>query len=55
MFPTPIERTHIVTRIIYRIALPIAVVVWLLPLIAILITSIRGNQDIIAGNYWGWP
>lgn len=55
MFPTPIERTSILTRILYRIALPIAVVLWLLPLIAILVTSIRGNQDIIAGNYWGWP
>lgn len=55
MFPTPIERTGIVTRVIYRIAVPVAVVMWLLPLLAILITSIRGNQDIIAGNYWGWP
>jgi len=55
MFPTPIAQTTKPTRIIYKIALPVLLILWLLPMGAILITSIRGNADIIAGNYWGWP
>ncbi len=55
MFPTPIQRTSIVTRTVYRIALPLVLLIWLLPMLAIVVTSMRGNQDIIAGNYWGWP
>jgi multiple sugar transport system permease protein len=55
MFPTPIERTRPLTRVVYRTALPVLLLLWLLPMIAILVTSIRGNADIIAGNYWGWP
>ena len=55
MFPTPLERTRPVTRVVYRVVLFVLVIAWLLPLAAILITSIRGNADIIAGNYWGWP
>lgn len=55
MFPTPIEKTSAPVRIIYKIALPVVLIGWLLPMLAILVTSIRGNADIIAGNYWGWP
>lgn len=42
-------------QVIYRVALYLLLAAWLLPMIAILVTSIRGNADIIAGNYWGWP
>jgi len=55
MFPTPIEKTSAPVRIIYKIALPVVLIGWLLPMLAILVTSVRGNADIIAGNYWGWP
>lgn len=55
MFPTPIEKTSFLTRSGYRIALPIALVIWLLPLIAVMLTSIRSLDDINQGNYWGWP
>ncbi len=55
MFPTPVERTSASYRVLYQIALPIALVIWLLPLIAVAITSIRPAGDITAGNYWGWP
>jgi len=40
---------------LYKTALPIAMVMWLLPLIAVALTSIRSAGDITAGNYWGWP
>ncbi len=55
MFPTPIERRSRIVQRSYKIALPVALVVWLLPLIAVALTSIRSQGDIIAGNYWGWP
>ena len=55
MFPTPIQKTSLATQTGYRIALPIALIVWLLPLIAVMLTSIRSLDDINQGNYWGWP
>lgn len=55
MFPAPIERRPESLQAIYKIALPIALILWLLPLIAVALTSIRSAGDITAGNYWGWP
>ena len=55
MFPTPIEKTGGTTQTAYKVALPIALLVWLLPLLAVMLTSIRSAGDIAAGNYWGWP
>ncbi|WGW05627.1 carbohydrate ABC transporter permease [Tropicibacter oceani] len=55
MFPKPIEQTSTTAQWLYKIALPIALVIWLLPLIAVAMTSVRSAGDITAGNYWGWP
>lgn len=55
MFPAPIAKASSAARISYRIALPIALIVWLLPLIAIFMTSVRSMADINQGNYWGVP
>jgi multiple sugar transport system permease protein len=55
MFPTPIARTSAPVRIGYKAMLPVALIVWLLPLIAVMLTSIRSQGDIAAGNYWGMP
>ena len=55
MFPTPIERTGPRLNTAYRIALPVSLVVWLLPLLAVMLTSIRSLTDITSGNYWGLP
>jgi multiple sugar transport system permease protein len=55
MFPTPIERRSIALQRLYKTALPIAMIMWLLPLIAVALTSVRSAGDITAGNYWGWP
>jgi multiple sugar transport system permease protein len=55
MFPTPIARASAPVRVGYKTLLPIALVVWLLPLLAVMLTSIRSQGDIAAGNYWGWP
>ena len=55
MFPTPIQQKSPAARIIYKIAVPVVLIGWLLPMVVILLTSIRSNADINAGNYWGWP
>ncbi len=55
MFPMPMQRWRPTSRALYRVALPLALLVWLLPLVAVVVTSLRSPGDIMAGNYWGWP
>ena len=55
MFPRPIESLSPKAQWIYKLSLPIVLIIWLLPLVAVLLTSIRDPGDITAGNYWGWP
>lgn len=55
MFPTPIEKVSAPTRALYKAGLPVSLLLWLLPIIAVALTSIRGQGDIASGNYWGWP
>ena len=55
MFPKPIENTNILTQSFYKTALPVVLIIWLLPLIAVALTSVRSGGDLISGNYWGWP
>jgi multiple sugar transport system permease protein len=55
MFPTPIAKWKPVNRALYKMSLPVALVIWLLPLIAVMVTSIRSSDELVEGNYWGWP
>ena len=55
MFPKTIENTNILTQSFYKTALPVVLIIWLLPLIAVALTSVRSGGDLISGNYWGWP
>lgn len=55
MFPKPIEKSAPWLQRSYKIALPISLLIWLLPLIAIFLTSIRPTTDINSGNVFGWP
>ena len=55
MFPTPIEKTSPATQTAYRIALPLSLLLWLLPLLAVALTSVRSIEDLNRGNFWGWP
>ncbi|QDL56182.1 carbohydrate ABC transporter permease [Rhodoferax aquaticus] len=55
MFPTPIANTSLPTRLLYKVGLPVALLVWLLPIIAVAFTSVRGLGDLSSGNYWGLP
>ena len=55
MFPTPIEKAGPFSRSTYRIALPILLIIWLIPLIGVMMTAMRGPGDITNGNLWGVP
>lgn len=55
MFPTPIEKRSQSRQLAYKICVPIALFIWLLPLLAIFMTSIRSAADINTGNMFGWP
>ncbi len=55
MFPTPIEKRHHNRQLAYKVVVPMALLLWLLPLIAIFMTSIRSAADINTGNMFGWP
>lgn len=55
MFPMPVAKASPPVRALYSLALPVSLLVWLAPIIAVALTSIRGQGDIMAGNYWGLP
>ena len=55
MFPKPIANRSKTYQLLYKIALPIVLLIWLLPLLAIFMTSIRSSVDINTGNVFGWP
>ncbi|OTP78386.1 ABC-type sugar transport system, permease component [Caballeronia sordidicola] len=55
MYPLPVERWKPINRTLYKVSLPIALVIWLLPMLAVLVTSIRSSEELTQGDYWGWP
>ncbi|MEX3955234.1 carbohydrate ABC transporter membrane protein 2 (CUT1 family) [Trinickia symbiotica] len=55
MYPLPIDKWRPVSRRFYKFSLPVALGIWLLPMIAVLVTSIRSTEELTEGNYWGWP
>ena len=55
MFPTPIAKTSRTWQVSYQALLPLAMLLWLAPLIAVALFSIRPDADFTTGNYWGVP
>ena len=55
MFPKPIEKASPAAQWLYTIALPLALILWLLPLFGVALTSVRPASDLAQGNYWGVP
>ena len=55
MFPTPIEKRSRAAQLTYQSFLPVALVLWLLPLIAVFIFSIKPAEDFASGNFWTLP
>ncbi len=55
MFPKPIQSASPGAQIAYKTLLPISLILWLLPLIAVAVFSIKPDTDFTQGNYWGAP
>jgi multiple sugar transport system permease protein len=55
MYPAPITDKPLRVRVSYRAAIYLAMLVWMAPLFAIMMTAVRSQNDLLAGNYWGLP
>ncbi len=55
MFPRPIEQSPRSWQITYQALIPLALILWLLPLIAVAVFSVKPAGDFTQGNYWGLP
>ncbi len=55
MFPKPIQKATPPMQWLYAIALPVALLLWLLPLLGVAVTSVRPASDLAQGNYFGMP
>jgi len=55
MFPRPIQQSGPTAQWLYTIALPIALLVWLFPMLGVALTSLRPAADLAQGNYFGMP
>ncbi len=55
MFPRPIQQSSPALQWLYAIALPVALLIWLFPLLGVALTSLRPASDLAQGNYFGIP
>ena len=55
MFPRPIQQSSTGMQWLYTVALPIALLLWLFPLLGVALTSLRPASDLAQGNYFGMP
>ncbi|MEP1934288.1 MAG: carbohydrate ABC transporter permease [Roseibium sp.] len=55
MFPAPIQKSSPAAQFTYQAFLPLALIMWLLPLIAVAVFSIKPDVDFTNANYWGLP
>ena len=55
MYPRVIPAAAPLRRAAYVGLVSLVLVLWLLPLVAVIMTSLRSFEEVMAGNYWGWP
>jgi multiple sugar transport system permease protein len=55
MFPRPIQKSSTAAQWVYTVALPVALLLWLFPLLGVALTSLRPASDLAQGNYFGMP
>ncbi|CUH79546.1 Lactose transport system permease protein LacG [Tritonibacter multivorans] len=55
MFPRPIQQASTAWQTTYQALVPLALIMWLLPLIAVAVFSVKPDVDFTTGNYWGMP
>ena len=55
MYPRPIPEDSPLRRTLYAGMVAIVLILWLVPLMAVMATSLRSFEEVMAGNYCGWP
>lgn len=55
MYPRSISEDFPVRRFAYGAMVALILALWLVPLLAVMATSLRSFEEVMAGNYWGWP
>lgn len=55
MYPRPISDDAPLRRFAYVTLVALVLLLWLVPLMAVTATSLRSFEEVMAGNYWGWP
>ncbi len=55
MYPRVIPAAAPLRRATYVGLVSLVLILWLLPLAAVITTSLRSFEEVMAGNYWGWP
>ncbi|CAN7445813.1 carbohydrate ABC transporter permease [Rhizobium sp. LjRoot254] len=55
MYPRPIPEDSPAKRFAYAVMVGLVLILWLVPLAAVMVTSLRSFEEVMAGNYWGWP
>jgi multiple sugar transport system permease protein len=54
-FPAPIQLQRPAAQALFYVVLPLALALWLLPLLGIALTSLHSIDDISRGKIWSWP
>ncbi len=55
MYPRPIPEEKPVLRGLYASFVGLILILWLLPLFAVMLTASKTADEIMAGKYWTWP
>ena len=55
MYPRPISEDAPGRRFFYAAMVALVLLLWLVPLMAVMATSLISFEEVMAGNYWGWP
>ncbi len=55
MYPRPIPEEKPVLRSLYAGFVGLILILWLLPLFAVMLTASKTADEIMAGKYWTWP
>ena len=55
MYPRPIPEEKPALRGLYAGFVGLILVLWLLPLVAVMLTAAKTADEIMAGKYWTWP
>jgi multiple sugar transport system permease protein len=54
-FPRPLEKASLTSNIVFRTALLVALIVWMLPIFTVVLTSTHTANTIFMGQYWSAP